>query len=404
MDIVSWFIVLTLFHVCLVNGVDKSILSVSAGQNITLNNLIDALNVIVNSQDPHLYAKLINEIAKIQQTALSSKQNSDTLLQSNVFLNSPSDNVQNENENENEILSDEAEKVPNNNTTTAATNAVKYIPKEIDTNCKVNRTINGKVMSLSSIAEMYVSKEHTLELNTIKEWEDLMFNSNYSSLIVKNVTEVYRHLNIRKMGHAKLRIVNAGATSTGNNYIHDIFCENNLHAVINYKFGCRFQNRMKSPFYDTYRRMLQCTRYQNSNEFEPACNSTVFIEDIISGMQFIMREYEAYSNTPMSWLLGVMVILNPRLKGIMTLKHPITWALYRSKDYVKDRNPELLCAPKYWDMPNLLHPFDILGCLTIGIVSLSAIHYSSFLPSFLPSFHSYILPSFHSSILMIIKR
>jgi hypothetical protein len=100
-------------------------------------------------------------------------------------------------------------------------------------------------------------------------------------------------------------------------------------------------------------------------------------------MQFITREYEAYSNTPMNWLLGVMYLLNPKVKNVLTLKHPTTWAVYRTKDYVKDRNPELLCAPKYWDMPNLLHPFDILGCLTLGSLLFIII-------SYIPS-HLYIL-------------
>jgi hypothetical protein len=199
----------------------------------------------------------------------------------------------------------------------------------------------------------------------MEDWEELMFSTNYSSLMNKNVSAVYENIDIRKMGHAKLRIVNAGASSTGNHIVHEMFCDLHLHAVENHRFGCKFQNRMKSPFFNTYRAMHLCTKYA-SEDFEPACNSTKFIQEILSGMQFITREYEAYSNTPMSWLLGVMYLLNPKVKNVLTLKHPTTWAVYRTKDYVKDRNPELLCAPKYWDMPNLLHPFDILGCLTLG--------------------------------------
>jgi hypothetical protein len=241
-----------------------------------------------------------------------------------------------------------------------------YVPNQHhDFTSKVNCTFNNEVITLSSLAEMYVSKEHTRELNSMEDWEELMFSTNFSSLMNKNVSEVYENIDIRKMGHAKLRIVNAGASSTGNHIVHEMFCDLHLHAVENHRFGCKFQNRMKSPFFNTYRAMHLCTKYA-SEDFEPACNSTKFIHEMLAGMQFITREYEAYSNTPMNWLLGVMYLLNPKVKNVLTLKHPTTWAVYRTKDYVKDRNPELLCAPKYWDMPNLLHPFDILGCLTLG--------------------------------------
>jgi len=234
-----------------------------------------------------------------------------------------------------------------------------YIPLE-----KQAIRSNG-VLTLSSLADRYITVGSSYNFSSYRDWEHIFFHSNYSS-IHQLPSYVYRNItmDLLRRDKVKLRIIDSGAGTTGTRTIHDIFCLDNLHAVHNFHFGCKWQNNMKSLFYATYKKLLSCTKYYKSEEFHSHCNSSELIKSIITGMQFIAREYEAFSDTPINWFAAFLSLMNPNLKTILTLKDPLIWAFKRHSDHPDF--PDILCHPKYWDYPNILHPYDLLGCLTIG--------------------------------------
>lgn len=256
--------------------------------------------------------------------------------------------------------------------------------------------------------------------NNLLNWEEssckfaihskhlLMFNTNGYTKSVFKFTEEERKLIANNIS---LSIMNIGPSGANTNYIHNTFCDMNLNSVhfdiisicnvssnILHKPLTSSENANENmntiieggaisisnqKFYDRsnstdfissniklpkkpFKLFNDSLGFQTHLHYCISTKTKCLISEILNNLKVMLlnyaMNYQALSDTPMDAFFPELLLMNPRMKVIMTLRDPVDW----SKEKLSKQNHlNFMCNPHLWG--KIRHPFDYLRCLDYGL-------------------------------------
>lgn len=207
--------------------------------------------------------------------------------------------------------------------------------------------------------ELWLNATTKFNLDTVEGWEELMFKSEYSSVYGDRVTQLfYPILSTQRSDHIKVKIINAGAGTTGSSTVHQLLCKSGFNAI--HFYGDCNGAWVFDDTVNTFKALGNCA-VQKKNEDNFFCNSTLLQESIIFSTSNALR-YEAIGDTPMQWFAPMIASWVPDLAIVLTVRDPNEWVAKRR--HFHSSNPDMMCHPNYWNEPSLVHPFDLYSCLS----------------------------------------
>mmetsp|Transcript_18826 Transcript_18826/g.31524 ORF Transcript_18826/g.31524 Transcript_18826/m.31524 type:complete len:323 (-) Transcript_18826:294-1262(-) len=197
-------------------------------------------------------------------------------------------------------------------------------------------------------------------LSTVQGWEELMFKSEYSTIYGNRAESLNYSRMPAQQSDLKVKIINAGAGTTGSSTVHGLLC-NDFKNSIHFYGDCAGEDVFGDTVL-TFRKLGQCAIQQKTSD-NFFCNSTLLRQNLVSSTTNALLRFEAVGDTPMQWFAAMISSWVPELAIIITVRDPDDWVAKRR--HFHSSHPDILCHPQYWDHPSLLHPFDIYACLKL---------------------------------------
>ena len=167
----------------------------------------------------------------------------------------------------------------------------------------------------------------------------------------------------------KLSLINAGAGSTGTSEIYEIMC-NGLHVrAFHSPWHCGVKklddltimfgrvhdihlDRITQARAEALLRRLSAGKVKNRNPH-------VLLERFYKERIVQLSHVFFVTDSPVAEVLHELLLLSKQNSGLMlTLREPHDWAIKRITSY----GNSLICRKQLWDNPDVLHPFDYIGC------------------------------------------
>ena len=150
-----------------------------------------------------------------------------------------------------------------------------------------------------------------------------------------------------------LKSLNVGPGTTGTRTVNTVVCQDLSVATIHWYSVCN-NHTADLTVQRWASRLYKCT-YQRRAK----CPSSELLLAYPNVLGTILTQFEYASDFPIGEMLSDILPYVPNLSVLMTVRDPDEWALRRQE--VHRRTP--ICSRVLWDHPNVLHPFDIIGCL-----------------------------------------
>ena len=152
----------------------------------------------------------------------------------------------------------------------------------------------------------------------------------------------------------KLRAVNIGSGTSGTRSINELVCCHFSLATIHWTSSC---NDRKTPGYAKafMSLIMSCTKDQNSAN----CESWKILALYGKALYEILTTYEFASDFPIAESFPDLLHFVPDMSVIYSVRHPSSWV----KSRISEHGSSPICHPRLWNHPNVLHPFDIIGCI-----------------------------------------
>lgn len=163
------------------------------------------------------------------------------------------------------------------------------------------------------------------------------------------------------IGNPRLKVINCGGGSTGTNDITELLSTHGLVPSLHYRRVVIDKNLTSetielSP--KTQHILQYCAQNQKN---EPKCLVRALLQRISKYVDFIASTYATVSDTPISWLCPEFLTRVPHLRVLLTVRDPQEWTRYR----LRNNGHDVICKPKFWSHINVMHPFDLVGCLQL---------------------------------------
>ena len=144
-----------------------------------------------------------------------------------------------------------------------------------------------------------------------------------------------------------LKVVNIGAGTTGTRDLARLICKEFGLKTLHYTAVCN------TPYHGVAEQFSPLRLYFDikASDFLRFYYKEVLLE--------VLTQYELLTDDPLAQLLPDILLAVPDVSILATLRDPLSWARRR-----KEKHPRaVICQPLLWDHPNVLHPFDFIGCL-----------------------------------------
>ena len=145
----------------------------------------------------------------------------------------------------------------------------------------------------------------------------------------------------------------------------DDMCARNYKAV-HFRLSCNFpeegeeQVMTRSKLHALERWHIKNTQCSTSSSRHKSCLSRNLIKQLQSALTQTLSVTQFLTDSPSDVLLPEIISMVPHIKVIATYRDPKKWGARRLRTHGPT---QLICRPELWNLPTVLHPFDIIGCL-----------------------------------------
>lgn len=154
------------------------------------------------------------------------------------------------------------------------------------------------------------------------------------------------------------RYINFGAGTTGTRFVFGIMCDMFHVSGTHYASHCFLhKHNMKGTRVSSWYHSLQA--HMSS---DPPTKSAVEERDLVAMLQDMLIEHKGgsfWTDTPVANVFADVVGALPWALSMATYRAPRDWAQRRLDEHGRD----VICRPRLWGAPGVLHPFDMAGCL-----------------------------------------
>jgi hypothetical protein len=154
----------------------------------------------------------------------------------------------------------------------------------------------------------------------------------------------------------KFRSMNIGSGSSGTRSINELLCNEFSLTAIHWTSSC---NNKRTPGYleTFFQGIRNCAAGKPQN-----CESWIYMNLYAKALVELLSQYEFGSDYPIAEMFPDIIHYVSQLVVLYSLRDPEAWAHSRISDHTKTP----ICHPRLWSNPAVLHPFDVLGCLSTG--------------------------------------
>lgn len=170
------------------------------------------------------------------------------------------------------------------------------------------------------------------------------------------------------VGHPRLKIINCGAGGTGTFIVSEILSKHGYVPSLHYRqmlVDIRLTKDRSELSPILHHSLRNCALKFNN---ESSCVTKLILTKISNFVKTVSKNFMTISDTPMSWLCVEFATRVPKILIMISERNNTDLVNYRLGGKVED----VLCKPEFWDHRNVMHPFDIVGCLQLVSLYASA--------------------------------
>lgn len=187
-----------------------------------------------------------------------------------------------------------------------------------------------------------------------------LFDFNEKSLSVRKTFPDFPRFNISpalNSQNIKFKSMNIGSGTTGTRSINELLCNEFSLTTLHWIGSCNTDFPPSYPEF-FFQSLISCINGQKANK----CETWIYMNMYTKTLEILLTRYDFGSDFPIAEMFPDILHYVPQLSVLYTLRDPNSWAHSR----IDDHGNTPICHPSLWDNSAVLHPFDMMGCLSTG--------------------------------------